>query len=911
MSTRQSVKSTPTAAPLPLLALRRPQPLNIGGCLLTFTSGGKLVVKIKGQKESTSLNPFAYAAKEGVIQGLLKFSDPRRLSIIPSWQRKFRSQDDADFAEYVLLEEEFLTIKEAEQSGRVNTIKKAATENGIVQLPETAVVPSPGKDPVWVVVDSWHLSRVSRDGDIVRAEALTLSAPFADLTSWFMGVSDKIREVKEQEVFEVIERAMMFVGRKSLSAITLGAVKDDRKVDPRIQQRGSAVGVWANELLREPTSGEWLYAHELFLGNVDEREWWARVQFLDVGFVSLEGAPILAVPGASEITKAILEKYITAPRNCFDSKKTVLSRLKMDRSLSESQKKEVTYLLHRRRTFVIKDALYRYRAFRGSPHVNIILKNPMNGYSQIMLESADVRDCPMIMLRLVKESPDWPTKTDLAGEEQQIRDQSQSDEDYEQQIAFRRLMTAAGKASSSDTFMEGAKLVVALEELSKRDGEDRVLGNALKGYRSGIADEYREMARHFKRMYAVNMSENVLIFLLVLMIEDQTPYAGWMTRKMEAMMHTLRMNEQQFEAVVAGVVAVKTAFFFGEGLWEAWEEGLSISSLVRGLSYSFTWTYISPEGNLEFFGKSLVENAPDILALGPLYGAARFGLSMLQHAKHGFDTIAELRRANTASTTGSKVLTAKDVAKVLQVAMNMYVVPWNSTLTEYEGRTGDLDPAYGEYTFESTPLGIPALSGRNRVPLLKCRPGDTIIEGVIKVVYDPTTNILRVGGRLDKTFRYEYYVLFQKEADSKLAGEMWTADGCEAEEDTSVSILDGNLVIENGTCSFSAPMLLFFPTDEVLIPEVRVKIITSFIADDCYRVSGTEPDSRLGVTLRVALLAVLARAMELEACSDSSDTQTILMCLLRGEDHLPRFVSKVVNSNSEIAISDVSREFCA
>jgi hypothetical protein len=106
-------------------------------------------------------------------------------------------------------------------------------------------------------------------------------------------------------------------------------------------------------------------------------------------------------------------------------------------------------------------------------------------------------------------------------------------------------------------------------------------------------------------------------------------------------------------------------------------------------------------------------------------------------------------------------------------------------------------------------------------------------------------------------------------------------------------------------------MLLFFPTDEVLIPEVRVKIITSFIADDCYRVSGTEPDSRLGVTLRVALLAVLARAMELEACSDSSDTQTILMCLLRGEDHLPRFVSKVVNSNSEIAISDVSREFCA
>ena len=939
LSTRPGVKCTPTptAATLPLLALRQFQPVDTDGCPLIFTPKGTLVVETNGQGGGiASLNPFAYATNEGVMQGLLKpiFVDASRRVLRPSWRNAFGTADDADFAEYVLLEKEW-TIDQANKAQRVNTIRKAKTKDGnVVKLPKTAVVPClVGHDnisnPVWIVVDSFHLSRVSRhDNNIVRARTITLSAPFADLTSWFMKVDSKIREVREQEEFGVIKRAMLAGKRKFLSAITFGVAKDNGKVDSRIQQQGTAapVGVLADELVTTPTFEAPLKAHALFVRNANKSEFWNKVtEDVDVGFVSLQGAPILAVPVASELTKAVLEKYITAPINCFDSETTVLYRVQMDRSLSDVQKKEMERLLYRRGTFVVKDAFYCYRVFRKSPHVNIILKNPMNGYSQIMLESADVGDCPMItlesadvgdcpmiMLRLVEKSRDWPTEQDLAAEEEKLRNSLEFAEDTEQQLAFRRLMTNVGKSSSTDTFTEGAKLVIALEELSKRDNKQDVVLEALKRYRDGIAEEYREMAKHFKRMYAVNMSENVLIFLLVLMIEDQTPYAGWMTRKMDEMIHTLRMNEEQFEAVVAGVLALKAGFFFGEGLLEAWEEGLSFSSLVRGLSSSFTWTYISPEGNLEFYGKSLVENAPDILALGPLYGATRIGLSMLQHAKHGFDTIEALRQASNASNTGRSALTAEEMADVFEVAMDIKVIPWTSAFTKHQSDTGG-------YTFETSPLGIPSPTGVNLVSGgldLRCKPGNTTFEGVRKVVYDRGTKTLRISGRYPDSggivrFEYKYYALFVNDAAWEMAGEMWTPDGCESTGETKVSIDNGSLVIKNDTCEeFSEQLRLFFTIDELFTPEVRVKTIKSFIADDCKLVSGTEAASRLGVTLRVALLVVLARAMDLKACSDSSNTQAILECLLQGKDHLPEFVSKVEMIGTEMAISDVSREFC-
>ena len=895
--------------------------VEIGGCLLTFSKSGKLVVNDSAETET--LNPFTYLTQEGVTQGLLKFSDIRRLAMVPSWRGR-RSTDDEDFAKYVMLKEKFTTIKDAEESGRVETIRRAksdASVTGFADLPQTIVVPAKGKDVVWMVVDSWHISRVRREVDHIVANVITLSAPFEDLTNWFIEVNKKIRDVSESQL-GLIEKALLYIKRKSLSPLTLGFLKDDGRVDKRAGKRDEPVGVWAGELLSQPTNGEWVYAHDLMLQNPKDEEWWNRAEFLDVGFVSLKGAPLLGVPQASEVTRAVLERYITAHENCFDSKKAVLSRVKMDRTLSEEQKFAVSSLLHRRRTFVIKDALYRYRMFLYSPHVNVILKNPMNGYSQIMLESVDVRDCPVVLLRLVPQSKDsnkWPTTTDLEAEAIEISKGIESEEEQEQQIAYRKLITAAGKPGSRDTFTEGAKLVIALEELAIRDGENNVLQNALKSHRPGVAEEYCELAQHFKRMYAVNISENVLIFLLVLMLEDQTPYAGWMTRKIEALMHRLRLNEQQYEKIVSGVVAAKTAFFFGEGLLEAWEEGLGPTTLIRGLSYSFTWSYISPGGNLEFFGHSLVENAPDILALGPLFGATKFGLSMLEHAKHGFDTLADLKRAAAATSTESKVLTPEDVVAVFKYLMKIYMKPWNAPLSGSELTTGDLDEAYGEYTFDSTPLGVPSIKGGNSVPLIMSRPGDREIKGVTNVVYDMVAKKFRINGRDGKAFEYEYYAEFVHEGDAKKAHEdKFPPPKTSASEAFGISkvvytfkISNGVLEISKGVDTFKAPLLFFFDIEKALGREERLKIIQSFVAEDCYHVSGTERDSRLGVAMRVALLAVVVRAMELAACSDSTHTKTILECLLRGEDHLPDFESCVLNTKAGLAISEVSRKFCA
>ena len=931
MSARRG-NNAPQGAPvgLPLLALRlserapgaKSASVEIGGCLLTFSKSGKLVVKLNDSPETETLNPFTYLRHEGVIQGLLDFANPRSWATNLSL-KGLQSDDDVDFAKYVMLEEKFTTINDAEKSKRVEIIRIAKSDASVTNLKQTIVVPAEGKDEVWMVVDSWHISRVRREVDKIVANVIRLSAPFDDLTGWFEKVSKKIRDVKESSEFDVLQRALLYIKRKSLSPLTLGFLRDDGKLDERVG-KPKPVGVWAGELLSQPTDGEWLYAHDLFLQNPkEEEEWWNRAQFLDVGFVSLQGAPLLGVPPASEVTRAVLGRYITANEDCFDSKKAVLSRVKMDRTLSKEQKCAVRNLLHRRRTFVIKDALYRYRTFLSRPHVNVILKNPMNGYSQIMLESVDVRDCPVVLLRLVPRSKDWPTTTDLEAEAIQISKGIVSEKEREQQIAYRELITSAAKPGSPDKFTEGAKLVIALEELAIRDGENNVLQNALKSHRPGVAEEYCELAQHFKRMYAVNISENVLIFLLVLMLEDQTPYAGWMTRKIEAVMHRLRINEEQYEKIVSGVVAAKTAFFFGEGLLEAWEEGFGPTTLIRGLSYSFTWSYISPGGNLEFFGHSLVENAPDILALGPLFGATKFGLSMLEHAKHGLDKIADLQRAAAATSTESKVLTPEDVVAVFKYLMEIYMKPWNAPLSGSELTTGELDEAYGEYTFDSTPLGVPSSEGGNSVQLIMSRPGDREIEGVTNVVYDMKAKKLRINGRPNdgKTFQYEYYAEFVDERDAENAHEIYPPPKISASEAFEITdsskgvytfkISNGVLEISNGVGTFKASLLLFFDIKKALGKEERLKIIQSFVAEDCYHVSGTERDSRLGVAMRVALLAVVVRAMELAACSDSTHTKTILKCLLRGEDHLPDFESCVLNTKAGPAISEVSRKFCA
>lgn len=888
------------------------------------------MLKIPGRPEEfVSLNPFSYQTRESVIDGILKIAvDSRRIQL-PSWQTGLRSTDDTDFAEFVLLEEEYKTIRDAVYSKRIQVIKAS----GDLKVDETMVVPARGAPAVWMVTDAWHLSRVERFGFSVKAKTVALSAPFADLASWFVGVSAKVREVKESSELQTIDRALLYIKRKSVGVVTLGAVQDDGKVDRRAANKRVGIGVWAPELFVQPEEAR-VYAHELILEHSEDGEW-DVAKFMDIGFVSLKGAPILGVPPARNLVKAVLGRYITAAPNCFDSKTAVLSRVKMDTALDDKQKREVVNILHRRGTFLIKDALYRYRNFRRQPHVNIILKTPTNGYSQIMLERVNIKDCPTVLLRLVEQSEEWPREYDLGAEEVQLRlrkGRDVSDVDFEQEMAYRKLITAAGKPSGNDTYKEGARLVIALERLINRDGSDNVMKQALLKHRPGAANEFREMAIHFKRMYATNISENVLVFLLVLMIEDQTPYAGWVTRKTEALMHMLNISEKQFEIAEAAVVALKAAYFFGEGILEANREGFALETLVRGLSYSFTWTYVSPEGSLEFFGHSLVEQAPDLLALGPLFGATKFGLGMLAHAKHGFDKVAELQQAEVAATAGLGALTPENVAEVLRTSMNTYVIPWIGTLSGDEAASGEKGDVFGEYTFESTPLGVPSIRGGDSVPLVVSKPADRVFDNLTSVSYNRDTKTLRLTGKDGKIFNYRFYAEFVNQSDELEAAELgkdvrqvrhlsswWTAkrvkdakDAKDAKTELRMRIEDGRLIISDGTEVFDRPLSLCFDIDDELTNAARLRIISSFAWEDCYLVSDTAIDSPLGVTLRISLVGVLARTMELLTCTDMSKLNTILTCLLRDEDDLPTFKAMLRDTpGGNTVISDVSREFCA
>ena len=160
---------------------------SIEGCILTFSSDGELrlddaaVLKdvqrfMSGGKGSAVLNPFSYATHEGVVQGMLRWADVRRFPVLG------KSQDDTDFSEYVLLEEEYSTVEEASKNSRVDVIMY--TSSG-TKLPETIVVPALSQPPIWMVVDSWHLSLVSRRGEQILANLKPLSAPYSELVNWF------------------------------------------------------------------------------------------------------------------------------------------------------------------------------------------------------------------------------------------------------------------------------------------------------------------------------------------------------------------------------------------------------------------------------------------------------------------------------------------------------------------------------------------------------------------------------------------------------------------------------------------------------------------------------------------------------------------------------------------------------
>lgn len=135
------------------------------GCALEFEKR-KNATLLRG--DQAVLNPFAYATRESVLQALGKLANlqprdmklPRRLT-----------QEEADFATFVILDEP------RDPEMQVEIVKNSATHS----LERVVVVPRANAASIWIVVDAWHLSRVSREGNDVEARVLLLPAPYQDL----------------------------------------------------------------------------------------------------------------------------------------------------------------------------------------------------------------------------------------------------------------------------------------------------------------------------------------------------------------------------------------------------------------------------------------------------------------------------------------------------------------------------------------------------------------------------------------------------------------------------------------------------------------------------------------------------------------------------------------------------------
>lgn len=618
---------------------------------------------------------------------------------------------------------------------------------------------------------------------------------------------------------------------------------------------------WASELFQHEGDGR-VYAHALFRG---ETEWVGGL--LDIGIASLHGAPMIGIPPASEYGKAVLDRYITAPANCFESMETVLSRVKADRGdtthVVEILRKRATVVDARWRTatFSFKKRILGVAISKGGAelYLSVVLRDPKK-MTQILLKEVPLADGAASYLELVPEGEEWPTKADRDEELVQVKelDKNKTPEEHKRNVAYRRFFgstdSTAQKQALVETVTDSKTMFLASLDSRKKD-------------------EFRTLANHIKRSHAPNIDADVVLFLLVAMVEGRTPFLGWFTRKSQELMRRFRINEAKFEASLGGVLAVKTVGFFADGLVEAASDGFGLSSLVAGFSYAFTWFAVTPSGSLHTLFGTFGQNLPVATSLLPFVGALFSSYSMMQHAKHAFDSAQEIKKSAQAATVGKEASTER-FANVLVAAKDQMITP-----------------GYRDYNFDYSPLGSPGGS----TPLVQHTLTDKSWEGVLLYFSQDNersgTLTVHRGDDVE-----QHYLVFKQPTDVSRASRAWKTPKRAERLAIRQGIITGPGLI--------APLDLCLPMGP-LTETTRRRLVASFV-ESCDCVSGVGPSSRLGVALRVALFAVLERASELIAC-EKTDATTVLHCLLRGEDTLPLFRATLSGG----ALSDVERVFCS
>ena len=291
-------------------------------CLLAFEKG-----RLKNGEERV-LNPFAYSTVTSVLTWLTN-SREWAFPVIGSAEQR-------DFFEFVL---------DVDLS-KLEVIQSVADGGS---LTNTVVVPRLGKDPVWLCTDGVHLSYIERVQNTVTATPVLLSAPFEDLVAWFRDANSKISTARKVEWV------------KGLPARSVEWVKAAKAAN-----RAKFTDAWAQELWVEPTDNR-VYAHTQF--RKETVSWTSGL--LDLGVASLQGVEEMGIPGASEFTKAVLSKYVTAKAGCFESLQTALSRVKAD----VGDTAHVAGMLRKRACVV--EAHWRTLSIEGKLLLHVVLENPV------------------------------------------------------------------------------------------------------------------------------------------------------------------------------------------------------------------------------------------------------------------------------------------------------------------------------------------------------------------------------------------------------------------------------------------------------------------------------------------------------------------------------------------------------
>lgn len=401
------------------------------------------------------------------------------------------------------------------------------TDESGKKMDKVVVVPGRGQEPIWICNDGWHLSRIERDGDRVTATPVLLSAPFQDLVSWFRDLNGKIRRAKALEWVR--------------SAVT-------------------GTGAWAPELWEDPGDGR-VYAHSQFR----EETAWAKGS-LDLGIASLHGVAAMAIPPASEYARAVLSKYVTVKAGCFESLETALSCVKAD----TGDTTHVVAMLMRRA--VVVGAHWRARPVGDELHLvgdelhlHVVLNNPVKA-TQVLIRQVPLADNAMNYLELLPESAITDTHRK---EELVVLTRSLDPQERKRAIGRREAFYKPPPKEELVATMTANRDQLVIPEEKRR--------------------KYQSLADFFHKRHAPEVDKEVVLFLLVGMVEAASPFDGWFTKGSESIMHALHLNEELFEAAVGAVMAGKAGFFLFEGFEEAFEEGFSVTSLVSGLSYAFTW----------------------------------------------------------------------------------------------------------------------------------------------------------------------------------------------------------------------------------------------------------------------------------------------------------------------------------